>query len=92
MSLAGTCFQPLGIIIVGRDQCRAARQQAFKDLRLGVGNGLATAEEFQMRGRDGGDQRHMRFDKADQVPQLAEMIHPHFKNAVLTVARHGGKA
>ena len=69
LRLAGARLQAFGIGAVGRDQRRAARQQAFEDFRLGVGDGFAIAEEFQMRRRDGGDQRHMRAHEGDQIAQ-----------------------
>ena len=40
-----------------------------------------------MRRRDGGDQRHMRADKRDQIADLAEMIHADLEHAIFGVAR-----
>ena len=60
VALFGARDEASGLRIVGGDQCCAAGQKAFEDFRLGVGDGLAGAEEFQMRRRDGRDQRHMR--------------------------------
>ena len=65
---------------------------AFEDFRLRVGDGFAGSEEFQMRRRDGRDQRHMRPHEADQRANLAEMIHADFEHAVSDIARHRREA
>jgi hypothetical protein len=53
----------------------AARDQALEDRRLFVGDALDHAEGLQMRGRDGGDHRHIRARHARQRRDLAGGVH-----------------
>ena len=56
----GRASQPRELRIVAVDDRGAARLEPCEDLRLGVGDGLERAEEFQMHRLDRGDDRDMR--------------------------------
>ncbi len=70
----------------------AAFDKAGEDLRLLVRDSLKTAEVFDMRGRDGGDQRNMGAGMGGERGDLALVVHPHLEHAELGPRWHPRKA
>ena len=68
-------LQPRELRVVAVDHRRAARLEPEEDFRLGVGDSLERAEEFQMHRLDGGDDRYMRAHQPGQRLDLAGMVH-----------------
>ncbi len=81
-----------GIGAIGRDDRGAAVFDAFEDFGFGIGDGFTRAEEFQMGRRNGGDDRDMGANDADQRADFAEMIHAHFEDRRTGLARQRGDA
>ena len=73
------------------DDCRAARLDAEKDFRLGVGDLGQRAEVLQMHRRDRGDDRDMRADQPRQRLDLAFVIHAHFEHGVTCACGASGE-
>ena len=78
---ARALLQPLELRRVAVEDGDAARNEAGKNLRLGVGDGLDRAEIFDMHRRDRGDQRDMGPHEADQRRDLARMVHADLEHA-----------
>ena len=66
-------------IVAIDDRC-AARHDAGKNLRLGVGNRFDRCEELQMHRLDGGDDRDVRAHELGQRRDLAGVIHADFEH------------
>src|SRR5215213_6452233 len=60
---------------VAIDYGRATGFNTGENLRLGVRDGVKRAEEFQMHGRNGGDDGNLRAHQLRQRRDLARMIH-----------------
>ncbi len=73
--LAGAPLQPGELRIIAVEHHRAARLDARKDFRLGIGNRLDAVKKFQMHRLDGGDDGHLRPHHFDQRLDFVGMVH-----------------
>ena len=73
--------------IVAIDDRGAARLDALKNLRLGVGDGLDRGEEFEMHRLDRGDDRDMRAHQPGQRRDLAGVVHAHLEHRIARARR-----
>ena len=81
-------FQQPVALVVAVENGRAARNNAFENFRLCVGDLVKVFEDAQMRGGNDRDDGHMRLHEADEIADFARMIHPDLEHAILRVLRH----
>ena len=74
-------------IVCGQDR-RAAFDQAFEYLCLGVGNATFILEKFNMRRGDGGDDGNIGPDNMAQRAHFTCMVHTHFEYAKVAICGH----
>ena len=84
--------EPVAVRAIVGDDCDPVRLEALENLGLGVGDRFFRTEVFDVRGRDGGDQRDVRPDLPGQRGDLAVVAHAHLEHRELGVARHAGEA
>ena len=78
--------------VIRRNDRHAAHFQPLEDLGLGVGNRFLARKVADMRGRDGGDDGHMRAHEAGQRGKLTRVVHAHFQHAKAAARRHPRQA
>ena len=78
--------------VAGGDDHHPLRMKGSRDLALGGGDGLATAQPPDVGGADVGDHSHIRFGAAGQAGDLPRSAHAHLNHQsgmVRTRSQHG---
>jgi hypothetical protein len=73
--------------VVG-DDGNAVELKAFEDFGLGVGNRFLGAEVFDVRRRDGRNERDMRANLPGERRDLSLVVHAHFEHRIVGLTRH----
>ena len=73
--------------VVRDDRC-SAPDQAFENLGLGVRDSLFGTQVLDVRRRDRRDESDVRPYLRGQRPDLAGVVHAHFKHRIIDVAGH----
>jgi hypothetical protein len=85
--VARAALEPHELRVIAVDHRRTAALEPEKDFRLGVGDCLERAEEFEVHRLDRGDDRDLRPHQASEWLDLAGMIHAYFEHCVVRALR-----